>query len=46
MSVKRQKPTLQQKKDEVNKKAIMWIGGSLTLLIALIIVLILVAQPS
>ncbi|MFC6651846.1 MULTISPECIES: hypothetical protein [Paenibacillus] len=39
MSTKRKPPTLQQKKEEVNRKAILWIGASLVLLIALIAVL-------
>ena len=43
MSTKRKPPTLQQKKEEVNRKALMWIGVSLTLLILLIIVLFIVA---
>lgn len=43
MSTKRKPPTLQQKKEEVNRKALMWIGVSLTALILLIIVLFLVA---
>ncbi|MFI2858493.1 hypothetical protein ACH6EH_15390 [Paenibacillus sp. JSM ZJ436] len=41
MSVKRSKPTLKQKKEEVNKKAVLWIGVSLTLLIVLIVFLII-----
>lgn len=43
MSTKRKPPTLQQKKEEVNRKALMWIGVSLTALILLIIVLFIVA---
>ena len=43
MSTKRKPPTLQQKKEEVNRKALMWIGVSLTVLILLIIVLFIVA---
>lgn len=43
MSTKRKPPTLQQKKEEVNRNALMWIGVSLTLLILLIIVLLIVA---
>lgn len=43
MATKRKPPTLQQKKEEVNRKALMWIGVSITLLILLIIVLFLVA---
>ncbi|MFC7680826.1 hypothetical protein [Paenibacillus sp. GCM10028914] len=45
MSAKRKPPTLQQKKEEVNKKAILWIGTGISLLIILIIVLIIVSQP-
>ncbi|WP_195724261.1 hypothetical protein [Paenibacillus monticola] len=43
MTTKRKPPTLQQKKDEVNRKAIMWIGVSLVVLILLIIILFIVA---
>jgi len=43
MSTKRKPPTLQQKKEEVNRKAILWIGVSLVLLILLILVLFIVA---
>ncbi|MEK5236427.1 hypothetical protein NST99_12130 [Paenibacillus sp. FSL L8-0470] len=43
MSTKRKPPTLQQKKEEVNRKAILWISVSLALLVLLIIVLFLVA---
>ncbi|MEK3794505.1 hypothetical protein MKX42_22440 [Paenibacillus sp. FSL R7-0204] len=42
MSTKRKPPTLQQKKEEVNRKAILWISASLVLLIALIAVLFVV----
>ncbi|WP_379138978.1 hypothetical protein [Paenibacillus sp. sgz500958] len=42
MSTKRKPPTLQQKKEEVNRKAILWIGASLVLLILLILVLFIV----
>ncbi|MFP4978852.1 hypothetical protein ACE6ED_25830 [Paenibacillus sp. CN-4] len=42
MSAKRKPPTLQQKKEEVNRKAILWIGVSITLLILLIVVLLIV----
>lgn len=45
MSVKRKRPALQQKREDVNKKAIMWIGTGIGLLIVLIIVLILISQP-
>ncbi|CAM3609529.1 lipopolysaccharide/colanic/teichoic acid biosynthesis glycosyltransferase [Paenibacillus sp. LBL] len=45
MSAKRKPPTLQQKKEEVNKKALVWIGSGIALLIILIIVLIVIAQP-
>ncbi|ULO05690.1 hypothetical protein H1230_21830 [Paenibacillus sp. 19GGS1-52] len=43
MTTKRKPPTLQQKKDEVNRKAILWIGVSLVVLILLIIILFIVA---
>ncbi|WP_281349925.1 hypothetical protein [Paenibacillus tengchongensis] len=42
MSQKRKPPTIQQKKEEVNRKAILWIAGSLVLLIALFVVLFIV----
>ncbi|MDQ0195896.1 hypothetical protein [Paenibacillus wynnii] len=43
MSTKRKPPTLQQKKEDVNRKAILWVGVSLSLLVLLIIVLLIVA---
>lgn len=41
MATKRKPPTLQQKKDEVNRRALLWVGISLLLLILLISVLII-----
>ncbi|WP_198015863.1 hypothetical protein [Paenibacillus sp. HW567] len=43
MSTKRKPPTLQQKKEEVNRSAILWISVSLVLLVLLILVLFIVA---
>ncbi|WP_169744127.1 hypothetical protein [Paenibacillus wynnii] len=43
MSTKRKPPTLQQKKEDVNRRAILWVGVSLVLLVLLIIVLLIVA---
>lgn len=42
MSAKRKPPTLQQKKEEVNRKAIVWVGISIVLLVLLFIVLFIV----
>ncbi|GIO52624.1 MULTISPECIES: hypothetical protein [Paenibacillus] len=41
MATKRKPPTLQQKKDEVNRRALLWVGIGLLLLILLISVLII-----
>lgn len=41
MSTKRKPPTLQQKKEDVNRKALLWVGVSLGLLILLVIVLLI-----
>ncbi|WP_169744905.1 hypothetical protein [Paenibacillus durus] len=42
MSTKRKPPTIQQKKEEVNRKAIVWIGASIALLVVIFIVLFIV----
>ncbi|WP_169744566.1 hypothetical protein [Paenibacillus stellifer] len=42
MSAKRKPPTIQQKKEEVNRKAIIWVGISIALLVILFVVLFLV----
>ncbi|WP_263880541.1 hypothetical protein [Paenibacillus sp. PSB04] len=41
MATKRKPPTLQQKKDEVNRRAVLSVGVGLLLLILLISVLII-----
>lgn len=44
MAVKRKPPALQQKKEEVNRKAALWIGSSLALIILVVSALIVWAQ--
>ncbi|GGH15954.1 hypothetical protein [Paenibacillus segetis] len=44
MSTKRKPPTLQQKKDEVNKKALIWSISVIGALIILFAVLLIVSQ--
>ncbi|WP_169833743.1 hypothetical protein [Saccharibacillus sacchari] len=44
MAVKRKPPALQQKKEEINRKAALWIGGSLALFILVVSALIVWAQ--
>ncbi|CAM4270793.1 hypothetical protein [Saccharibacillus endophyticus] len=44
MAVKRKPPALQQKKEEVNRKAALWIGASLALIILVVSALIVWAQ--
>ncbi|MBA9086344.1 putative membrane protein YvbJ [Fontibacillus solani] len=42
MSTKRKSPTLQQKRDEVNKKALVWassVVGALIILVTIVIIL-------
>ncbi|BCG58724.1 hypothetical protein [Paenibacillus sp. URB8-2] len=42
MSAKRKPPTMHQKKEEVNRKAIVWVGVSIALLVLVFIVLFIV----
>ncbi|MFD1776290.1 hypothetical protein [Paenibacillus rhizophilus] len=42
MSAKRKPPTMQQKKEEVNRKAIVWVGVSIALLVLVFIILFIV----
>ncbi len=44
MAVKRKPPALQQKKEEINRKAALWIGGSLALFVLVVSALIVWAQ--
>lgn len=44
MTVKRKPPALQQKKEEVNRKAALWIGGSLALFVLAVSALIVWAK--
>ncbi len=44
MAVKRKPPALQQKREEVNRKAALWIGGSIALFILAVSALIVWAQ--
>lgn len=44
MTAKRKPPALQQKKEEINRKAALWIGGSLALFVLVVSVLIVWAQ--
>ncbi|WP_049825023.1 MULTISPECIES: hypothetical protein [Paenibacillus] len=44
MKTKRKPPSLQKKKDEVNKKAIVWTAVSFVLLIVVIVLVIVLAQ--
>ncbi|MDN4077221.1 MULTISPECIES: hypothetical protein [Paenibacillus] len=44
MKTKRKPPSLQKKKDEVNKKAIVWTAISFVLLIIVIVLVIVLAQ--
>ncbi|MBY9082464.1 hypothetical protein KIH86_11385 [Paenibacillus sp. HN-1] len=44
MSAKRKPPTIQQKKEEVNRKAIIWVSISIALLVILFVVLFLVTS--
>ncbi|MGF7045779.1 hypothetical protein J2T13_000239 [Paenibacillus sp. DS2015] len=44
MPAKRKPPTLQQKKDEVNKKAVMWVGVSVFLLILVVVLLLILTN--
>ncbi|MEF2965513.1 hypothetical protein V3851_06675 [Paenibacillus sp. M1] len=44
MSTKRMPPTLQQKKDEVNKKALVWTGSVVAVLIIAVIAVIVITQ--
>ncbi|MGQ3478872.1 hypothetical protein [Paenibacillus sp. TY11] len=44
MKTKRKPPSLQKKKDEVNKKAIVWTAVSFVLLIIVIVLVIVLAQ--
>jgi len=44
MSVKRKPPTIQKKKEEVNRKAIMWTAVSFVGLVLLIVIVILLAN--
>ncbi|MCC3381473.1 hypothetical protein ACFQ5D_06505 [Paenibacillus farraposensis] len=44
MKTKRRTPSLQKKKDEVNKKAIVWTAVSFVLLIVVIALVIVLAQ--
>ncbi len=44
MSTKRKAPTLQQKKDEVNKKALIWTGSVIAALIIVVAAVIVIAQ--
>ncbi|WP_181014169.1 hypothetical protein [Paenibacillus xylanivorans] len=44
MAPKRKPPTLQQKKDEVNRKAIIWTAASVVGLIIIIGALIIIAN--
>ncbi|AHV96898.1 MULTISPECIES: hypothetical protein [Paenibacillus] len=42
MSAKRKPPTMHQKKEEVNRKAILWVGVSIALLVLVFIILFIV----
>jgi len=42
MTAKRKPPTLHQNKQEVNKKALLWVGLSVSLVIIVMIVLLIV----
>ncbi|MEJ8302336.1 hypothetical protein [Saccharibacillus sacchari] len=44
MAVKRKPPALQQKKEEINRKAALWIGASLALFVLVVSALIVWAQ--
>ncbi|HEY4392129.1 MAG TPA: hypothetical protein VGN02_12360 [Paenibacillus sp.] len=44
MSNKRKPPTLQQKKDEVNKKALIWAGSVTGVLILFVIIVLLLTK--
>ncbi|GGN91264.1 hypothetical protein [Saccharibacillus kuerlensis] len=44
MAAKRKPPVLQQKKEQVNRKAALWIGGSIALFILAVSVLIVWSQ--
>ncbi|WP_172252532.1 hypothetical protein [Saccharibacillus deserti] len=44
MAVKRKPPALKQKKEEINRKAALWIGGSLALFVLVVSALIVWAQ--
>ncbi|MEK5058508.1 hypothetical protein ACFSVM_05760 [Paenibacillus shunpengii] len=44
MATKRQKPSLQQKKEEVNRKAVLWTALSVLLLIILIVALVIIGE--
>ncbi|WP_170315077.1 hypothetical protein [Saccharibacillus brassicae] len=44
MAAKRKPPALQQKKEEINRKAALWIGGSLALFVIAVSVLIALSQ--
>ncbi|WP_166274113.1 hypothetical protein [Saccharibacillus alkalitolerans] len=44
MAAKRKPPALQQKKEEINRKAALWVGGSIALFILVVSALIVWAQ--
>ncbi|MCQ4087033.1 hypothetical protein [Saccharibacillus sp. JS10] len=44
MATKRKPAPLQQKKEEVNRKAALWIGGSLALFVIVVSVFIVLAN--
>ncbi|WP_435921674.1 hypothetical protein [Paenibacillus sp. DYY-L-2] len=44
MSTKRKPPTLQQKKDEVNKRALVWAGSIVAVLIVAVAAVIILTN--
>ncbi|MDO3410890.1 hypothetical protein QWJ34_14050 [Saccharibacillus sp. CPCC 101409] len=44
MAAKRKPPAIQQKKEEVNRKAALWIGGSIALFVLVVSALLVWAQ--